>query len=298
MKKVVHSDMVAHLWAHQTQAEARNAQRNFYFINDVIYSYGGHFPVAKHVQSKGRAAVLLTTQKYSNTTAKHVGVVRAAIPRETTVFRVCDVTAVPGDVLASYADEIKTLAQDVQRRRNKADALARLRRAVQEANDYARFVGSRKRFGIPDTLDVAGAEKLATQYQEQERKAERARAKRRQEQQETYRREALERLERWKNGEEVYGRFYGEFTNGQAFLRVRPSDPSIIETSQGAEFPASHCPRLIALVRSGVPYQHNGHTEYAGVFRVDSIDAEGNVQAGCHYVTRAECERLAAQLGI
>ena len=64
MKKVF-TDIshIAHLWANQLQDEARNSgSGNFYFDGDVIYSYGSHFPIAKHVvNAKGEKAVLFTT---------------------------------------------------------------------------------------------------------------------------------------------------------------------------------------------------------------------------------------------
>ena len=53
--RTVHpADMVAHLWAHKSQDFARNPGHNFYFHGDTIYSYGSHFPVARHVENKRR----------------------------------------------------------------------------------------------------------------------------------------------------------------------------------------------------------------------------------------------------
>ena len=41
---------IPHLWAHQTQDEARNGTASFYFRGATIYSYGSHFPIATHVK--------------------------------------------------------------------------------------------------------------------------------------------------------------------------------------------------------------------------------------------------------
>jgi len=65
MRTVYPADMVAHLWAHKSQDYARNPGHNFYFHGDTIYSYGSHFPVARHVTRRGRSAVLFTTRSYS-----------------------------------------------------------------------------------------------------------------------------------------------------------------------------------------------------------------------------------------
>ena len=48
-KHVFDTGEIPHLWAHRTQDEARNRQGNLYFTGDTIYSYGSHFPIARHV---------------------------------------------------------------------------------------------------------------------------------------------------------------------------------------------------------------------------------------------------------
>jgi len=47
-KLVFDTGEIPHLWAHRTQEEARNRQGNLYFTGDTIYSYGSHFPIARH----------------------------------------------------------------------------------------------------------------------------------------------------------------------------------------------------------------------------------------------------------
>lgn len=80
MKHVFETEQVAHLWMHQAQADARNALGNFYFEGDTIYSYGRHFPIARHVAGvNGRRAILFTTSSYSKTTSRQIGIVRSAI---------------------------------------------------------------------------------------------------------------------------------------------------------------------------------------------------------------------------
>jgi hypothetical protein len=88
MKKVLNADNVAHTWAHQQQNEAYTPNRSFYFYGPTIYSYGSHFPIAKHAtNSKGENKILFTTRKYSNTTAKHINKVWSSIPnRENMIF--------------------------------------------------------------------------------------------------------------------------------------------------------------------------------------------------------------------
>ena len=64
-KHVFDTGEIPHLWAHRTQDDARNRQGNLYFTGDTIYSYGSHFPIARHVVNEaGERAVLFTTATY------------------------------------------------------------------------------------------------------------------------------------------------------------------------------------------------------------------------------------------
>jgi hypothetical protein len=78
--KIVFTDLraIAHIWANQTQIEARNAGRNFYFSGPTIYSYGSHFPIATILEKDGEKFCIMTNRTYSNTTSKHIQIVRHA----------------------------------------------------------------------------------------------------------------------------------------------------------------------------------------------------------------------------
>ncbi len=91
-KCVFDTGEIPHLWVHRTQDEAGNRQGNLYFTGNTIYSYGPHFPIARHVTNEaGERAVLLTTATYSVTTSSHCSAVRSAIPSGIRVFRVPNV---------------------------------------------------------------------------------------------------------------------------------------------------------------------------------------------------------------
>jgi hypothetical protein len=91
-------DEVARAWALQSQSEAK--YQSMYFQGPVIYSYGRHFPIARHVRNPGLAdAVLMNVGRYSSTTSRHVYTVNRALDRER--VRTFDV---PGDVLDGWSD--------------------------------------------------------------------------------------------------------------------------------------------------------------------------------------------------
>lgn len=90
IRHVMDADEVAHTWANPRGEDdnARVPRGNFYFQGGTIYSYGSHFPIARHVQNDaGEPAVLFTTNTYGPTTAKHLGATRRAC-HHLTVFNV------------------------------------------------------------------------------------------------------------------------------------------------------------------------------------------------------------------
>ena len=66
----MNNSQVAHCWANQTKAKGRGS--NFFFEGESIYSYGGHFEVARLVQTERNKTIALhTTTNYSVTTQRH-----------------------------------------------------------------------------------------------------------------------------------------------------------------------------------------------------------------------------------
>jgi len=281
-------DMVAHLWANRTQEYARNPGHNFYFSGDTIYSYGSHFPVARHVTRKGKSAVLFTTRSYSSTTAGHKCTVASAC-RHLTVFHVADVNGTePRKQFAQYrAEYMGLVGKYAKARTRKPEHLEALRRLVEEANGYAEFFGLRTRLTLPDDLTGMVAECQAIEKRERERKQREERKRER---------EALERLQRWVDGETDYPpSAYGQPIR----LRIAGDE---LQTSRGARVPLAHAVKAFRVLKrlhdKGQAYQRNGHTIHLGHFALDSLDTEGNVTAGCHTVQWAEIERVAALAGV
>lgn len=82
MKKVHDKHSVAHLWANKIQDQASTPSGNLYFNGDTIYSYGSHFPIARHIKDKPVTGagydVMFTLRTYSVTTTQHLTIVRQA----------------------------------------------------------------------------------------------------------------------------------------------------------------------------------------------------------------------------
>lgn len=74
---------IPHLWMHKLQAYASNSGETFYFRDDTIFSYGSHFPIARHLSD---GSIAFTTKSYSITTTRHISRVRCAIPQDTQLW--------------------------------------------------------------------------------------------------------------------------------------------------------------------------------------------------------------------
>jgi len=300
-KHVFDTTEIPHLWAHRTQEEARNRQGNLYFTGDTIYSYGSHFPVARHVTNDGGEwAVLFTTATYSVTTSSHCSAVRSAIPSGISVFHVPNVchgrysgSELTADDhagnLADYAERIEKHVVTSARARssyakewNHEHAL-RLR---DEAFAYCAFFG----LPVPSIPEVPGLDSDASTAI---RKREAKRAAEKGEQTKRERAEALVRqqelITKWRAGQ-----YSGCLYDVPAMLRI---DGNEVMTSRGARFPVSHAKRALAFVRkvreSGQAYVRNGHTIHLGPYAIDRIETDGTVKAGCHVVSWEEIERIA-----
>lgn len=295
---------VPHLWAHRTQDDARNKQGNLYFTGDTIYSYGSHFPIARHVANdSGRRAVLFTTATYSVTTSGHCSAVRSAIPSGTPVFHVPNIR--PGTYSESELtadDHAGNLADYAERCERHVITSARARSSYAKEWNHEQAVCLRDEafaycafFGLPVPL-IAAVPELDSEALAAIRKREAKKAAEKAEQTKRERAEAITRqqelITKWRAGQ-----YSGCLYDVPAMLRI---DGDEVVTSRGARFPVSHAKRALAFVRkireSGQAYVRNGNTVHLGHYAIDRIEPDGTVKAGCHVVSWEEIERIALLL--
>ena len=314
-KLVFPTNEIPHLWAHRTQPEARNSQRNLYFENDTIYSYGGHFPIARHVfvgKRNPKHYVLLTSRTYSVTTSGHVNAVHCAIPRDVRTFEVPSVLGSWGSE-ANHADNLKYFETESQRLFTQAtnarkqglyclDAAFALQTTAKEyAKAFKVPTSNVPKFAfLPKGSDlVALRTKLSLRQQKADIKDKVEREKRNAE---FERRAAIaalelaERIELWKQGNpDVYLNSWD--ANVPTLLRVRGDE---VETSKGARVPVHHAIRGLKFVRSvvasGTEFIRNGHTFHLGHYSIDKVTTDGTLYAGCHVIPYSEIERIAPEL--
>lgn len=285
MRTRVDTNEVAHLWAHQTQHEARNgsgARNNFYFEGDTIYSYGRHFPIARHIEHKGVKAILFTTRKYSNTTSGHISLVRGAIPSGVRVFYVDDPSRMPDgrDIQKNENQAAELVAKAKRARTNREGYLASAQSLLDDAKELKEFFGLKGKVLTMDGLGVLAGEIEAARKQDAEnrRKAEQARIK-----------AAQENLTLWIGGANVF------VPHGLPFAFGRIEGAELV-TTKGARVPVEHVAKVSPLVRSiitnGRTFKRNGHTIHLGHYQLDEITADGTLRAGCHTFQKDEVIRI------
>lgn len=310
-KEVYPTNEIAHLWAHKTQASARNKQGNLYFSGDVIYSYRNSYPLAKHVTGKdGTPGVLLNRNGYSNTTARHLSQVRRAVSHIAAWWEVDNPLADTPNQLEHWQQRIKDKSESViQPRIHKATAARRykeLQELVAQANSFAEFFGIKPTFSVPEfgelkaTLE-AEALKLAAKH-----KRDLARfAKQKAEKEKEYREKTAEDLQKWIAGYDVYAPRLPE-----AYLRISPiadGGEVQVETSLGARVPIAHAIKAARLIKAmlahpikdpveGLLWRRNGHSIRLGHYTLDSVAVDGTIRAGCHVIKRGEFERFSKVL--
>ena len=294
-KNVFSTDEVPHIWVHHVQESGRNPQGNLYFDDTTIYSYGSHFPIAKHIANKhGKRAVLFTTGSYGHTTNSHINCVRGAIPPTVPVFnlyasKITDALQHSKN-LKAYRTQIEELLLKSAKARSTSTFTWAAEQAAETRKEMAQYI---KFFALtniklpsltkPDAaklkalrakeaenLKIAEAHRLANQAQ---RAIDNAEA-----------------IVEWRAG----GRFNAPY-DAPTMLRIEEQE---LVTSRGARIPLEDAAKGYILARhvveTGEAWRSNGSKIKLGHYLLDSISADGTVTAGCHEIAWPEIERHAA----
>ena len=281
---------LAHLWAHQTQSNGKAS--NFYFEGDTIYSYGSHFPIARHF----KGCVLFTAHGYSSSTARHMSYTRGAIPDSVPVFHVENVRDKPcGKDVHAYALRLDNRALEIGRMRKVNDlTLEQYERLRSEANSFCERFKFKTRFAPLANLDELKEKAKAFAAAD---KARRERIRKQQEE------DAKEKIAQWLAGESVsipysIQRVYLRARKGQSGTVNGVAIPDAMQTSKGVTVPLADAEKAFRFVmlKREKGWRRNGETFPVGDFQLDSVGPEG-VVAGCHRISWDEIERFAKSQG-
>jgi hypothetical protein len=292
---------VAHAWAHQTGKNRTGF--NMYYEGDTIYSYGQHFPIARHVRTEqGERAVLFTTDTYGVSTAKHKTITWRACHH----LKVFNVPFVRARSLVEHQANYQALIASAHESMGKAKRARKYtdlhlndaEQSITEANDYNHAFGLGHPIVEMVNLDAAIADMRA-------RAAEVAKR-------EQAEREARQRAERirqrkaynpdivaWLDGASTYAPASNNAYGRRPFVRVKGD---VVETSWGATVPKS---QAIVAFRMAAKCRALGRTWEAGLaaprvgsFALTKIGPTGNLVVGCHNIPYRHMKLAADRAGI
>lgn len=272
MKKVLSPSEVAHVFANQTQSEARTQTNNFFFYDKNIYSYGHHFCIARFVDEN---TLLFTERGYSNTTAKHINHVRHATSHIKKIY--CDnPTNTNTDNFNAWTRQAETNIEKLKNARKPEIYLLELQRIKNKANIYAEYFGIKLPITLENALSITDKAEIIAYL---ENKAE-AIAKEKKQKETELRKEHAKNLKKWKKFE-IYSLYQRD---GFDYLR---KDSENFQTSQGVKIP----------IAVGLRFYNSivNKTIKVGDKFLDYTISEINnklIKIGCHTITLKEINSI------
>ncbi len=291
---------VAHAWAAQSRESGKGS--NFYFNGATIYSYGGHFPIAKFTDrttADGARIVLFTTRGYSVTTSKHIGMARSALHGLDVRVIECHYPENVGnpDNLGDMVERYQAALLKATRARTNAE---RYLRDAETIRDHARAYAVAFGFTVPEFPELDAAT-LATVRERANKEA----AKRKAEAKERERLRALdyaEKLTEWRNGADANALALWQYSGEATALRLS-RDGKHVETSRRASVTirtARSLYRAIVGVKGASDETRAAMVEsFPDVdgFRLRTIRADGCAVVGCHTLEWPEIAAFATARG-
>jgi hypothetical protein len=280
MKKVFTDiSQVAHLWANQLQDEARNSG-NFYFNGKTIYSYGGHFPIAKHIELDGERAVLFTTRGYSNTTAKHISVVRQAASH-LNVIKCHNPNTTHEENFNRWKIDAELVAAKLPKAKKPEKYLNELEYINSQANKYAQFFGLELPAILTTILSIKDKNEWTAYHDQKTAILEAERLKLEAELKKQHKKALID----WKAGKthRLYTRIETDY------LRVN-EEAARIETTQAVQIPMELGKRLFYSIKENTLKVGDKVLN----FEVNEVGAK--IKIGCHTFTKKYLLQFGAQV--
>jgi hypothetical protein len=272
MKKVHTPENVAHLFANQLQDEARTQTNNFHFHHNMIFSYGSHFCIARHI---GEKTILFTERSYSNTTAKHIAHVRNASSHINKIY--CyNPSGTHADNFQFWTNEAEFNIDKLKRANKPVIYLNNLDSIKNKAERYANFFNIEIPQQLKKALEITEKAQIS-EYLEQKDAYIKAEKERKEKQ---LKKEHTRALEKWRNFETTY--IYQR--DGYDYLRYN-KEKQRFETSQRIEIPLQLGLKLYDKIKNGIKF------EKILDYTVTEIN-KTFIQVGCHKITIKEINTI------
>lgn len=255
---------IAHMWANKVQDDARNPTNNFYYDKDTIYSYGRHFPIAKHIVNNGVSAILFTERTYSNTTAKHIQVVRQAANHLNVIY--CfNPESTHTDNLNSWLVSAENIVANLTTARKPEIYLSKIGDIANRVNKYAKYFG----LTIPAVLVAVLAIANKSQYAEYAGKKAELEAIAAKEAEVKLKKRHKKELSQWLKGKT--NRLYVH--NGHDYLRLNNDN---VETTQAVKLPVDVARKIYSKIAA------NKLVVGDKILSYEVSEVGKDIKVGCH----------------
>jgi hypothetical protein len=279
MKKVFNDkSTIAHYWANKIQNEARNSNGSFYYYNDTIYSYGSHFPIAKHLEYNGKNCVLFTLRSYSNTTAKHISVVRNASNHLETIYCYYP-NGSHNDNFKAFLKDIENISKSLLTARKPQIYINKINEVKSIVERYANFFEIEIPTLLNEALNIVNLETYKSFVVNKETIEKEEKAKELKEQQNKLKKD----LKKWYNFETSY--LYSRMDKD--FLRYN-KEKNRFETTQRVEIPFAIAQKFYECLNNNILVVGDKILEYT----INYIDKK-IIKIGCHTFEISYLNKLA-----
>lgn len=239
---------------------------NMFIDDDCIYSYGYHFCIARRA---GRGTLLMTTQGYSRSTAKHISYVERATGHYNKIY--CyDPRASHEENQRSYLADIQHILPKLDKARKPEKWIHEIQIVCERAKKYCEFFGIKMDKDLAKFVQSEDLNKTNEAYEaELKRRAFR--------EHKLLMKKKREQLEKWHNFEGsdyVSGLDYQE-------LRLNKANKNRIETTMDVEIPFEVAREFYEKLKSGA-IKVGDKLFYYVVRRMD----RNEIAIGCHTFKR------------
>ena len=267
---------VAHVWAQRTHFEGQNQSRSLFFDGGRIYSYGHHYLLGEFISNENNeVAVIINTDYYSSTTAKHSSLAWGATTHYTQFEK-------------KYTDEksvinlLNELETKLLRARKPLIYISEANMVIDNHLEYLEF-----RYGETEISSKVAEAFAPFQLDDEELKAFQDKDKERRKKEAQRQKEKLNlKIKDFLNYKTSY---INIFKINEAYVRVSKCG-NYVETSKGVSVPVREAKILYNKIVRG---------EDIKGFKIDHytvISINGTLKIGCHDINLKNMHEVGKQL--
>jgi len=273
MKKVFSNSELVHTFAQRTHEEGHTSSGGLFFNGNKIYSFGYHYLLGEFIND---TTIIINDKGYSNTTSKHIGMLRSATRQYRQLFTSdIDIIQVRNRIIE---------ASDKLKRANKPEKyVSTIIRDFEVLTDYLKEF---KKVGILKQDDYKQIKKIYSSLKKDEGKyleQAKERGKKEKEKQLILFNQKLEKFFNY----EIDRIYSGDIK--EDYLRIS-ADGTQIETTQQVRIDIDDARKLYRMIENKVDIKGHRISNYT------VISLNGHLKIGCHNINVKNMHEVGARI--